>query len=222
MSWPAGSCAGGEQHPIQQASDARLHIVDKVNYHPDSRNRIVAQRSLESDISAFRQFNRTYTRLLGTLDEGLLKSQFSLAEARVLFELANRKSPRAKEIAEELGMDPGYLSRILAKFERGGLLKRRASPADNRAAELSLTRRGQAEFAKINRLSQDQAHEILHNLAPSQRQQLIASMRGIENVLAPAKPRTFVLRPPRAGDMGWVIHREGALYAEEYGWDANF
>ena len=106
------------------------------------------QSSLQSDISAFRHFNRIYTRFLGALDEGLLKSQYSLPRARVLFELANRESPRAKEIANDLGMDPGYLSRILTGFEREGLLRRQASAADNRAAELGLTRRGQSEFKK--------------------------------------------------------------------------
>ena len=180
------------------------------------------QSSLDSDISSFRRFNRIYTRLLGALDEGLLKSQYSLPKARVLFELANRESPQAKEIADELGMDPGYLSRVLAAFERDGLLKRRASPADNRAAEIRLTHRGQSEFAKINRLSQEQAHEILRNLTTSQRKQLIGSMHRIEDIISAEKQRTFVLRPPRVGDMGWVIHREGALYAEEYGWDQTF
>lgn len=174
------------------------------------------------DISAFRHFNRMYTRLLGTLDEGLLKSQYSLAEARVLFELANRDNPRAKEIANELGMDPGYLSRILTVFERKRLLKRRAAAGDNRAAELSLTRRGHSEFTKISRLSQDQAQEILRDLGPSRRKQLIDSMHRIENILSREEQRSLVLRPPRVGDMGWVVHREAAVYAEEYGWDNFF
>lgn len=177
---------------------------------------------LQGEISSFRHFNRMYTRLLGTLDEGLLKSRFSLAEARALFEVANRKSPRAGEIADELGMDPGYLSRILASFERSGLLRRRVSATDNRAAELNLTRRGHAEFAKINELSQIQAREILGKLEPSQRKQLIGSMRTIERLLAGRAPAKFVLRPPKTGDMGWVIHREGALYAEEFGWNQEF
>lgn len=180
------------------------------------------QLTLDADISLFRRFNRMYTRLLGTLDEGLLKSQYSLAEARVLFELANRKNPRAKEIADELGMDPGYLSRILRNFEGNGLLKRHASVTDNRAAELSLTRQGQSEFKKINGLSQQQAHEILCSLHPSQRSQLIGSMHRIESILAGVKQASFVLRPPRVGDMGWVIYREGALYGEEYGFDHTF
>lgn len=180
------------------------------------------ETSLAGDIAAFRHFNRMHTRLLGTLDEGLLKSRFSLAEARVLFELATRKAPRAKEIADELGMDPGYLSRILAAFDQAGMLKRRASATDRRAAELSLTRRGQTDFNKINTLSQKQAHEILRSLGPLQRTRLVHSMHTIESVLAEEKRTSFVLRPPRVGDMGWVIHREGAVYAEEYGWDEAF
>jgi DNA-binding MarR family transcriptional regulator/GNAT superfamily N-acetyltransferase len=180
------------------------------------------QSSLANDISSFRQFNRMYTRLLGTLDEGLLKSRFSLAEARILFELATRQTPRAKEIADELDMDPGYLSRLLAGFEKSGLLNRRISEADSRVAELHLTRRGQAEFKKINARSQEQAHAILHSLTPSQRSKLVHSMHSIQSVFTRPEQSKVVLRPPRVGDMGWVIHREGAVYAEEYGWDEAF
>ena len=174
------------------------------------------------EIAELRRFNRMYTRVLGTLDKGLLKSEYSLAEARVLYELANRPAPLAKEIADELGMDAGYLSRILASFERAGLLKRRTSGVDSRVAELRLTRRGQSEFNKINALSQEQARAILGKLAPWQRKQLVRSMHFIENAVTGSQQAGFVLRPPRAGDMGWVIHREGTLYAAEYGFDQTF
>ena len=174
------------------------------------------------EIAELRRFNRMYTRVLGTLDKGLLKSEYSLAEARVLYELATRPAPRAKEIAGELGMDAGYLSRILASFERAGLLKRRTSGVDSRVAELRLTRRGQSEFKKINALSQEQARATLGKLAPWQRKQLVRSMHFIETAVTGSQQPGFVLRPARAGDMGWVIHREGALYAEEYGFDQTF
>lgn len=180
------------------------------------------QAFLADDIVDFRHFNRMYTRFLGTLNEGLLKTDYSLAEARVLFELATRGTPRAKEIAEELDMDAGYLSRLLAGFEKRGLLQRRTSAADNRAAELHLTRRGQSEFKKINTRSQEQAHAILQNLEPWQRKQMIRSMHAIQTVLTGPERSKFVLRPPRVGDMGWVIHREGVVYAEQYGWDQTF
>jgi DNA-binding MarR family transcriptional regulator/GNAT superfamily N-acetyltransferase len=187
---------------------------------------IIVLDLLTHDMAAFRRFNRMYTRFIGTLREGLLDSSYSLAEARVLYELANRETPKAKEIAEELGMDPGYLSRLLSKFEKDALLQRKTSGHDGRYADLSLTPRGTAAFAKLNALSDEQARGVLSALLPDERAQLVRSMRAIENILA--KPdaernrQPYVLRPHRPGDMGWVVSREGAVYAEEYGWDDTF
>src|ERR1700760_111408 len=113
------------------------------------------QPGVSGEIAKFRHFNRMYTRYLGTLNEGLLNSAYSLAEARVLWEMANREAPTASEIAEELGMDPGYLSRLLRKFERDGLLKRKISEQDGRYAELVLTARGKSEFKKLNERSNE-------------------------------------------------------------------
>jgi DNA-binding MarR family transcriptional regulator/GNAT superfamily N-acetyltransferase len=176
------------------------------------------------DVSSFRRFNRMYTRLIGTLDEGLLRTEYSLAEARVLYDLATRTKPSAKEIAEGLGMDPGYLSRILTKFESAALVRRRASQKDSRSADLSLTRRGKTAFETLNALSEKQASTILEGLPVHDRAQLIQAMKTIEDVLAQdgSRRRAYVLRTHRPGDMGWVVHREGALYAEEYGWDETF
>jgi DNA-binding MarR family transcriptional regulator/GNAT superfamily N-acetyltransferase len=180
-------------------------------------------------IAAFRRFNRLYTRFIGTLQEGLLDTPYSLSEARVLYELATRRRPFAKKIAQELGMDAGYLSRILSKFQAAGLLKRAASPEDCRQTQLSLTKEGRAAFRNLNARSDQQARRILGGLAPPARSNLIRSTRTIEDVLnttAEAKEqaaaRPFTLRPHRPGDMGWVVHREGALYAQEYGWDDRF
>jgi DNA-binding MarR family transcriptional regulator/GNAT superfamily N-acetyltransferase len=176
------------------------------------------------DTAVFRAFNRMYTRFIGTLDEGLLHTAYSLAEARVLYELATREAPRAKEIAEELGMDPGYLSRLLGKFERDGLLKRKASGQDSRYSEITLSRRGRAAFEKLNSLSDQQARDVLERMPHADCSELILSMRAIERILT--KPErthpVFVLRPHRVGDMGWVVFREGAVYTEEYGWDGTF
>src|ERR1700744_3710655 len=116
---------------------------------------------LSNQIAMFRRFNRMYTRYIGTLNEGLLNSDYSLAEARVLYELATRTAPKASEIAEELGMDAGYLSRLLGKFERDGLLTRKTSEQDGRYAELMLTTRGKSVFKKLNALSDEQAHGVL-------------------------------------------------------------
>jgi DNA-binding MarR family transcriptional regulator/GNAT superfamily N-acetyltransferase len=165
-----------------------------------------------------------YTRYIGTLNEGLLNSDYSLAEARVLYELANRDAPKASEIAEGLGMDPGYLSRLLGKFERDGLLQKKMSEQDGRFAELALTTRGKSVFKKLNELSNEQAHAALQGLPPTARAEVIHCMQSIEDLLMKTDPgRTpYVLRPHRVGDMGWIVYREGLGYAEQYGWDATF
>src|ERR1700736_3921745 len=138
---------------------------------------------LTNEIAIFRRFNRMYTRFIGTLNEGLLNSEYSLAEARVLYELAMRDAPKAREIADELGVDAGYLSRLLGKFERDGLLKRKASEQDGRYADLALTVRGRAAFKKLNALSEEQAQTVLEELPPSARMQLIDCMRTMEGIL---------------------------------------
>ena len=165
-----------------------------------------------------------YTRFIGTLQEGLLNTEYSLAEARVLYEVATRMGPTAKEIAEELGMDPGYLSRLLKKFQRSALLRRRFSGADNRSAVLTLTQRGKTAFKKLNARSEAQARGILTDLPHSNRSQLIRSMQVIEQILSPTAGTRplYILRPHQVGDMGWVASVEGAAYAEEYGWDGTF
>jgi len=176
------------------------------------------------EVAGFRRFNRMYTRYIGFLNEGLLNSNYSLAEARVLYELATREAPKASEIAETLGMDPGYLSRVLGKFDRDGLLRKRTSKQDGRYAELMLTTQGRSVFKKLNALADEQAHAVLEDLPPGARQELTHCMRSVENILMKVDRRRipYVLRPHRIGDMGWVVHREGASYAEQYGWDATF
>ena len=179
---------------------------------------------VSGEIAKFRHFNRMYTRYLGTLNEGLLNSDYSLAEARVLYELANRDAPKASEIAEGLGMDPGYLSRLLGKFERDGLLQKKMSEQDGRFAELVLTTRGKSVFKKLNELSNEQARAALEGLPPTARAEVIHCMQSIEELLMKTDgSRTpYVLRPHRVGDMGWIVYREGLAYAEQYGWDATF
>jgi DNA-binding MarR family transcriptional regulator/GNAT superfamily N-acetyltransferase len=179
---------------------------------------------LAHQIASFRHFNRMYTRYIGTLDEGLLHTDYTLAEARVLYELASRTAPKAAEIAEALGVDPGYLSRLLGKFERDGLLQKKTSEQDGRSAELTLTARGSSAFKKLNALSNEQARATLQTLPPAARIELIRCMRSIEALLIDAdsgRP-SFVLRPHRIGDMGWVVYREAVGYAEQFGWDGSF
>jgi DNA-binding MarR family transcriptional regulator/GNAT superfamily N-acetyltransferase len=182
------------------------------------------ESALSSEIERFRHFNRTYTRFLGTLNEGLLNSEFSLAEARVLYELANRSVPRSSEIAEALGMDAGYLSRILRAFERKGLIWKKASSGDKRSLELELTKKGKAAFQALNALSDEQARSALMSLARGERVELMRAMETIEGMVEPPrkKPKAYVLRPHRVGDMGWVVYSEALGYAEQFGWDAGF
>jgi DNA-binding MarR family transcriptional regulator/GNAT superfamily N-acetyltransferase len=178
----------------------------------------------DGQISTVRAFNRFYTRKLGVLDQQLLKSPFSLSEARVLYELATCEGAFAKEIGIELGLDPGYLSRIVQKFDEDGLITRKSSPADRRQYQLSLTAKGRQAFAKLDRSSQDEVAGMLAALSNGERKRLIGAMAAIEQLLGTPglSPAAAILREPRPGDMGWVVQSHGALYAGEYGFDASF
>ena len=176
-----------------------------------------------AQISAVRAFNRFYTRKLGVLDQQLLKSPFSLSEARVLYELAHRGSLAAKEIGIELGLDPGYLSRIVQKFDEDGLITRKPLAADRRQYQLSLTAKGRQAFAKLERSSQDDVAAMLAPLSCGGARRLIEAMAAIEHLLgAPQSVPPAILRDPRPGDMGWVVQSHGELYAREYGFDSAF
>jgi DNA-binding MarR family transcriptional regulator/GNAT superfamily N-acetyltransferase len=178
----------------------------------------------DEEIAAVRAFNRFYTSKLGFLDQQLLKSPFSLSEARVLYELAHRQNPSAKAIGAELGLDPGYLSRIVQKFDEDGLIVRKPFAADRRQYQLSLTAKGRQAFAKLDRSSHDDVADMLAVLPQDDRKRLIAAMAAIERLLGSAgvSPGTAILREPRPGDIGWVVQSHGALYASEYGWDSSF
>ncbi len=175
-------------------------------------------------IAAVRHFNRFYTRLIGTLDEGLLQSPLSLAEARVLYEIANRTQPTASSIAVDLGLDMGYLSRILRSFTASKLINRRSSPNDRRQTLLSLTAAGRRQFNELNQRSATQVHQLLAPLTPAQHHSLVNAMASIEGLLNPQAqpPLPFILRSHRPGDMGWIIERHSILYSTEYGWDVRF
>lgn len=175
-------------------------------------------------VRAVRRFNRFFTRRIGVLDP-YLGSNLSLTDVRVLYELAHRKSPIAREIAGDLGLDGGYLSRILRRFENAGWLARSPSPHDARQSLLCLTEAGHAAFAPLQQRSRDEAAALLAPLAPIQQEALIEAMQRIETLLAPGAPaatRTVVLRDPAPGDIGWVVQQHGEIYAREYGWNSAF
>jgi len=181
---------------------------------------------IESDgrIAAVRAFNRFYTRKLGVLDQHLSKSPFSLSEARVLYELAHRDGLAAKEIGVQLGLDPGYLSRIVQSFDEKGLITRKPLVSDRRQYRLGLTTKGRQAFARLNQSSHDEVAAMLAALSPADGRRLTQAMATIEHLLEqrPETPARFLLRGHRVGDMGWVISRQAIAYAEEYGWDISY
>jgi DNA-binding MarR family transcriptional regulator/GNAT superfamily N-acetyltransferase len=174
-------------------------------------------------VAAVRRFNRFYTQRIGVLREGLLESPFSLTEARVLFELAHRGAARATDLGRDLGLDAGYLSRILRGFEKKGLLERRPSPKDRRESVLGLTAAGRRTFASLDARSREEMGGLLRPLDDEAARKVVDAMGTIERALgAPGPEAPLLLRPHQPGDVGWVIHRHGILYAREYGWDASF
>lgn len=177
-------------------------------------------------IAAVRHFNRFYTRRIGVLREGLLHTSYSTTEARLLYELAHRQTPTASQLARDLGLDAAYLSRTLARFAEKGLVDRQRSEHDARQLLLSLTDRGRSEFAVLDRRSDEEVAELLAELPEQDQKDLVAAMRQIEGVLDRSTglkfADPFVLRSHLPGDMGWVTHRHGVLYAQEYGWDQRF
>jgi DNA-binding MarR family transcriptional regulator/GNAT superfamily N-acetyltransferase len=174
-------------------------------------------------IAVLRRFNRFYTRHIGLLDEGLLSSPLSLTQVRTLYELAQRKQSTAAELCDALGLDPGYLSRILSGFDKNRLIKKKQSPKDARQTRLALTKKGRQVFEPLNARSDEQVRSILSKLSPARQDALLHSMQIVESVLNPGtgKP-SYILRQHRPGDMGWVVWRHGLLYSQEYGYDERF
>jgi DNA-binding MarR family transcriptional regulator/N-acetylglutamate synthase-like GNAT family acetyltransferase len=181
------------------------------------------QDELERDIAAVRRFNRFYTQKIGVLGEGWLHSPFTLTEARVLYEVAHRDAPTATALARDLGLDAGYLSRILANFEKKKLLKRTPSETDGRRYHLALTDKGRKTFAPLEESTRRDVAAMLDPMPPAQRQRMVQAMDAIEAAMgAETAADGYILRAPRPGDVTLAISRQTRVYCEEYGWNGEF
>jgi DNA-binding MarR family transcriptional regulator/GNAT superfamily N-acetyltransferase len=199
----------------------------------------VAAPTLGHDVDTVRRFNRFYTRQIGVLQEKLLHSRFSLTEGRVLYEIRHHgdtgapraAAPTAADLANALDLDGGYLSRILDRFARLKLITRTKSEADGRQAHLALTARGRAALVPLQKHARDEVAGLLRRLSPDARGRVVDAMRLIQRSLGDkesaetaksAAPARIVLREHRAGDMGWIVSRQSALYADEYDWTTEY
>ena len=183
----------------------------------------MGESGIQKQVNAIRAFNRFYTRKIRVLD-GMASSPFSLAEARVLYELANRRQLTATDIRKELGLDAGYMSRVLRDFERRKFVTRERSKTDERQRFLSLTSKGRSAFAPLDERSNRDVAAMLEDLSTTERKQLMDSVQTVRRLLGDiAEAKTsYLLRPHQPGDMGWIVHRQAILYADEYGWDGTY
>ena len=185
---------------------------------------MMSTHDFQEAVARFRSFNRFYTKQIGLLTQGLLKTRFPLIQARVLYELAQQDRTTASALVGKLNIDPGYLSRILSIFEKEGLLRKSRSTSDSRQRILKLTTQGKKSYAELDERSRIVAEEMLRDLPKEDRHRLLHAMQTIETILdaEPTPPAPYLLRPHRPGDIGWIIHRHGVVYAEEYDFDETF
>ncbi len=173
-------------------------------------------------VEAVRHFSRFYTRRIGVLDEGILDSEYSLTEARVLYELAQAETLSPGDVADQLDLDPGYVSRVLKRLERGGLVHRSRSAADGRRVVLALTETGRAEYETLASGSRRRIEALLSDADPEARRRVVEAMRTIEDALDPDRSPQVTYRGHRTGDFGWIIERHAVLYRLSHGWDDTF
>lgn len=186
---------------------------------------------IDTQVAEIRAFNRFHTRLVGALNEGLLASDFPLVQVRVLYDLAHADNLAAADLVARLGVDAGYMSRMIAALESRGLIEKTPDSDNAKRLVLSLSEAGRAVFARLDRASAEEVRQLISPLPEAERRQLVGAMRTIRRLLgddslsAPAAPpaeRRFTLREPRPGDLGFIVHRQAALYAAEYGWDWSY
>jgi DNA-binding MarR family transcriptional regulator/GNAT superfamily N-acetyltransferase len=183
----------------------------------------VGQQDSANTVATVREFNRFYTGVIGVLDEGLLDTPYTLTEARVIFELAQGEQVEVATLRRRLGLDPGYLSRILGRYESDGLIIRSRSTSDARRQVVRLTAAGRSAYKNLDQRSARQIEAVLDGLPDEQQRRLLGAMETIRDVLGESRrERLVTVRPLRIGDLGWVVGRHGAIYAEEYGWDQSF
>jgi len=181
-----------------------------------------AETAQKERVTAVRAFNRLYTSIIGLLHEGLLRTPYSLTEARVIFELAQRDASELADLRRVLNIDAGYMTRILARFETDGIATRERSRADGRRQVIALTDRGREVFEMLDQRSGEEIRALLSRLTEDDQGRVIGAMGAIRRVLEGSPRPEPCLRPPRPGDFGWVVQRHGVFYAEEYGWDESF
>lgn len=181
----------------------------------------MAKRTVDKQVVAVRHFNRSYTHRIGILDKAYLGA-FSLVQVRVLYEIHSGQAVFASQIAERLGQDQGYLSRILRDFEDKGLVKRVPSKNDARRRELKLTRKGRNEMTSLDNRANEHTEAMLEPLAEADRKKLVSALNQVSEILEPKSPDPIVFRDFQHGDMGVIIERHASLYAREFGWNQSF
>ncbi|MGC2809468.1 MAG: helix-turn-helix domain-containing GNAT family N-acetyltransferase [Bradyrhizobium sp.] len=188
------------------------------------KSNITSDPPLDGQIAAVRGFSRFYTSKLGIIEPKLLHSPWTLQEARIIYEIAQRDRCTATDLVRALGLDAGFVSRTLQALQRRQVVARKPSKSDRRVAEIALTAKGRAAFAELDNRSRDEVAAMLGGLEAATRAALVDAMTTIEQALEPSarQPAPFLLRSHRPGDIGWVVSRHGALYAQEYGWDISF
>jgi DNA-binding MarR family transcriptional regulator/GNAT superfamily N-acetyltransferase len=202
---------------------SELTVEEWVRTNTLASHEDAAEPADDAAVAAVRGFNRFYTNAIGLLRGKYLDTPYSLTEARLLFELAQREASEVTDLRRMMDIDAGYLSRILARFESDGVISRQRSAADARRQVIRLTGSGREIVAGLDAQSAEQVRDMLAGLGDDDRRRLLEAMRVVtETLTGSAPPRGYLLREPRPGDMGWVVQRNGALYAEEYGWDASY